>query len=50
MVKTYKIAKSTPAGFKAFPYGPFTLAQAESLRDDMLKAGFSVYVINIHAE
>lgn len=50
MVKTYKLAKSTPAGFKAFPQGPFTLEQAERLRDDMNKAGFSVYVINIQSE
>jgi hypothetical protein len=48
MVKTYKLAKPANCGWIALPQGPFTLAQAESLRDDMLRAGFFVYVVNVN--
>jgi hypothetical protein len=48
-IKTYALAVETESGIRVMPYGPFTLAKAESLRDDMAQAGKPVLVININA-
>jgi hypothetical protein len=49
MVRTYALAVETEAGIRIMPYGPFTLAKAESLRNDMAQAGKPVLVLNINA-
>jgi hypothetical protein len=49
MIKTYALAVETESGIRVLPYGPFTLAKAESLRDSMAQAGKPVLVLNINA-
>ena len=49
MIRTYALAIETDHGIRVLPYGPFTLAKAESLRADMAQAGKPVLVININA-
>jgi hypothetical protein len=49
MIRTYALAVETESGIRVLPFGPFTLAKAESLRADMAQAGKPVLVINIHA-
>jgi hypothetical protein len=49
MIKTYALAVETEAGIRVMPFGPFTLAKAESLRDDMTQAGKPVLVLNINS-
>ena len=49
MVRTYALAIETETGIRVMPFGPFTLAKAESLRDSMAQAGKPCLVINIHA-
>jgi hypothetical protein len=48
-IKTYAIAVESEAGIRVLPFGPFTLAKAESLRANMAQAGKPVLVININA-
>ena len=48
-IKTYTLAVETESGIRVLPYGPFTLAKAESLRDDMAQAGKPCLVINVNA-
>jgi hypothetical protein len=48
-IKTYALAVETESGIRVLPYGPFTLAKAESFRADMAMAGKPVLVININA-
>jgi hypothetical protein len=48
-IKTYALAVETESGIRVMPFGPFTLAKAESLRADMAQAGKPVLVININA-
>lgn len=49
MIKTYALAIETETGLRVMPFGPFTLAKAESLRDTMAQAGKTVLVLNINA-
>jgi len=49
MIKTYALAVETEAGIRVMPFGPFTLAKAESLRNDMAQAGKPCLVINVNA-
>ncbi len=49
MVRTYALAVETDTGLRVMPFGPFTLAKAESLRDSMAQAGKPVLVLNINA-
>jgi hypothetical protein len=49
MIRTYKLAVETESGLRVMPFGPFTLAKAESLRDSMAQAGKPCLVININA-
>jgi hypothetical protein len=49
MIRTYALAVETEAGIRVLPYGPFTLAKAESLRADMAQAGKLCLVINVNA-
>jgi hypothetical protein len=48
-IKTYAVAVETESGIRVMPFGPFTLAKAESLRDDMAQAGKPCLVINVNA-
>ena len=47
MIRTYALAVETESGIRVMPFGPFTLAKAESLRDDMAQAGKPCLVINL---
>jgi hypothetical protein len=47
MMKTYALAKETETALFVLPFGPFTLAKAESLRDSMAQAGKTVHVVNL---
>jgi hypothetical protein len=49
MIRTYALAVETDHGIRVRPFGPFTLAKAESLRDSMAQAGKPVLVVNINA-
>lgn len=49
MIRTYAIAIETESGIRVMPFGPFTLAKAESLRDSMAQAGKPCLVINVNA-
>jgi hypothetical protein len=49
MIRTYALAIETDHGIRVLPYGPFTLAKAESLRADMALAGKAVLVLNINS-
>jgi hypothetical protein len=49
MIRTYALAVETDHGIRVLPFGPFTLARAESLRDSMAQAGKPVLVINVNA-
>jgi hypothetical protein len=49
MIRTYALAVETEAGIRVMPFGPFTLAKAESLRADMVQAGKPVLVLNINS-
>jgi len=46
-LKTYAIALETETGMQPIPHGPFTLAQAEQLRDKMRELGKTVHIINL---
>lgn len=48
MRATYRLAKVQP--FHLQPFGPLmTLPEAESYRDQMLRAGVSVVVVNVES-
>jgi hypothetical protein len=49
MIKTYAIAVESEHGIRVLPFGPFTLAKAESLRADMAQAGKPCLVINVNS-
>jgi hypothetical protein len=49
MIRTYALAVETESGLRIMPFGPFTLAKAESLRDSMAQAGKPCLVINVNA-
>jgi len=46
-MKTYALALETEKGMEAIPHGPFTLEQAEKLRDKMRELGKTVHIINL---
>jgi len=49
MIRTYALAVETDHGIRVLPYGPFSRAYAESLRDSMAQAGKPCLVINVNA-
>lgn len=49
MIRTYALAIDTAHGIKPLPYGPLTLAQAESWQNRLAAYGKTVLVINVNA-
>jgi hypothetical protein len=47
MIRTYKLAVETETGMQPIPHGPFTLEQAEKLREKMRELGKVVHIINL---
>jgi hypothetical protein len=46
-MKSYALAIETETGMQPIPHGPFTLEQAEKLRDKMRELGKTVHIINL---
>jgi hypothetical protein len=46
-MKSYALAIETETGMEPIPHGPFTLEQAEKLREKMRELGKVVHIINL---
>ena len=50
MIATYTLATETAIGMKPLRIAPMTLAKAEFWRDELAKAGKTVFVLNLATE